>query len=1105
MKKLFLLFLTVISITLCASAQTRTVTGTVHDAQSSEPLVGVSVTAGQGYGAVTDIDGNFSIAVPASAKALTFSYVGFQTQDANIPSNGKMSVYLQPSAEMLDEVIAVAYGESKRSAFTGSAAVVGSATIEKSQSSNVLDALSGRVAGLQLSNASGAPGSGNPTIRVRGFSSVNSGMNEPLIIVDGAPFTGDISTLNNNDIESMTVLKDAASNALYGARGANGVILITTKRAKLGEAQVVVEAKWGANTRATQDYDYITDPGQYYETYYKALYNYANYPTSIGGLGYSNEMANVWANQNMINSTAYGLGYNVYTVPAGQMLIGQNGKLNPNATLGNVVSYRGQEYLLTPDNWMDATYKSSLRQEYNLSVAQGTEKSNFRASIGYLDNEGIIASKTDYKRFTGRLTADIQAKPWLKVGANVNYSHYSLNMMDGDEGASNSTVNVFAAATSIAPIYPLYMRDANGNIMIDQNGLQRFDYGDGANAGLVRPNLGNSNALNQAMLDIAESNGNLLNATGYFEVRFLKDFKFTSNNTVYLRETRSSSVTNPYYGGYADQKGMVGKGHVRQFNQSYQQLLNWSRTFNKVHNVAALAGHEYNIQQAYSLTGNKTNMFDPANTELNNCIIDGSSSSYTTEYNNEGWIFRALYDYDGKYFANASYRRDASSKFHPDHRWGNFWSLGAAWIISKENFMESTRSWLNMLKLKASYGEQGNDNIGNFLYTNTYTLANVNGNAAAVPATMGNENISWEKGGNLNVGVEFGMFNNRLSGSIDGFYRKTTDMLMYFSLPTSFGFMGYYRNVGDMMNAGLELELAAVPVQTREFTWTVNFNMTWYKNKITYLDPETKQGTAWKPNFDKGECSESYGGYSSGSYFYGEGQPMYSYYNQKYAGVDPETGQALYYKSIKWTEQDFKDGKITDENLIGKPTGELATTTNYGEADRFLLGTCLAPVYGGLSTSFEYKGFDLNVNCNYQIGGKVYDSGYANLMNNPYSSGGKGTNIHADILNAWTPDNTTSDIPRFFYGDQYANSNSSRFLTDASYFSIENINFGYTLPASLTRKMFLQKLRVYFACENVWVWSKRQGLDPRQSFTGGNNNTYYAPIRSISGGLSVTF
>lgn len=1105
MKKLFLLFLTVVSIAMCASAQTRTVTGTVYDAQSNDELPGVSVTAGKGYGAVTDVDGKFSIVVPTNTKSLTFSYVGYEPMDVNIPANGKMSVYLNPSAEMLDEVIAVAYGEQKRSAFTGSAAVVGSAAIEKTQSSNVLDALSGRVAGLQLSNASGAPGSGNPTIRVRGFSSINSGMNEPLIIVDGAPFTGDIASLNNNDIESMTVLKDAASNALYGARGANGVILITTKRAKLGEAQVNVEAKWGANSRATQDYNYITDPGQYYEAYYRAIYNYANFPQSMGGLGYNNEMANVFANQNMIDSSTYGLGYNVYTVPAGQMLIGRNGKLNPNATMGRLVDYRGQEFYLTPDNWLDATYKSSLRQEYNVSIAQGTEKSNFRASVGYLSNNGIILSKTDYNRFTGRLSADVQAKPWLKVGANVNYTHYTSHWMDGEEGASNSSANVFAAATQIAPIYPLYMRDGNGQIMKDDNGLTRYDYGAGANAGLKRPILGNSNALDAALLDIAEENGNLFNANGFIEIRFLKDFKFTSNNTVYINENRVSSVTNPFYGSYADMNGIVYKGHTRQFNQNYQQLLNWNHDFNG-HNVGVLAGHEYNKQKGFSLSAQKNNMFDPWNTELNNAITDGSSNSYTTEYNNEGWIFRGMYDYKDTYFANASFRRDASSRFDPKHRWGSFWSLGAAWIISKENFMESSRNWLNMLKIKASYGEQGNDNIPNWLYTNTYSLENVNGSPAAVPATMGNPNISWEKGGNFNAGVEFSMFNNRLSGSLDGFWRKTTDMLMYFSLPSSFGFGGYYRNVGDMTNAGLELELSGIAVQTHDFSWTIDFNLTFYKNRVSYLDPETKVYEIYKPDFANGELGDTYGGYSSGNYFYGEGLPMYTYFTYKYAGIDPETGQSLFYKRDRYTQEDADAGLIPEGKKVGDYNGKLGTTTNYGnEAERFAVGSCLAPVYGGLSTTFEYKGFDLTVNCNYQIGGLVYDSGYANLMGSPYATQGKGTNIHADIMNAWTPENTTTDIPRFFFGDQYSNSNSSRFLTDASYFSIENINFGYTLPGQITRKMYLQKLRFYFACENVWVWSKRQGLDPRQSFTGGNNNTYYAPIRTISGGLSVTF
>lgn len=1094
MKKLFLLLTAVLMTVICALAQTKVVTGTVVSAADDEPLAGATVLpVGGGQGSSTDIDGNFTLTVPAKVNELTVSYVGMVTRKVPV-SSSKMLIKLEDSATNLDEVMVVAYGTAKKSAFTGSATVISNEAIEKTQVTNVLDALAGKVAGLQLSNASGAPGASSPTIRIRGFSSLNAG-NSPLVIVDGTPYTSDINTLNTNDIESMTILKDAASNALYGARGANGVILITTKRAKLGEAKVTVDAKWGANSRATQDYDYIKSPAQYYETYYKSLYNYAvaekdehedadGKMTNFGGLGMTGSEANVWANRNMIDSDTYGLGYNVYTVPNGQMLIGRDGKLNPAATLGRLVNYKGADYFLTPDDWLDAAYKSSLRQEYNVSISQGNDKSNFYASVGYLKNEGIVAAKSDFERFSARLSADVQAKPWLKVGGNISYSRSSMYSMS-DEGESASSGNVFAAATSIAPIYPLYIRDGQGNIMVDQYGNTRYDYGSKDNAGLSRPIFGDSNAMSDAILNTDRSEGYTFTGTGFFEIRFLKDFKFTSNNNVNLEETRYSSTTNPYYGQYASSNGIVSKQHARGVDYTYQQLLNYTHTFKGVHNVSALLGHEYYKTTSYILYASKNNMFDPSNDELATAITEGNSNSYTSEYNNEGWLFRGQYDYDGKYFGSVSFRRDASSRFHPDHRWGNFWSMGAAWIITKEKFMEDI-TWLDMLKLKASYGEQGNDNIGNYLYTNTYNIKNSNGHPAATPATMGNENISWEKNGNFNAGVEFSMFNGRFSGNVEGFYRKTSDMLMYFPLPPSYGYTGYYDNIGNMTNAGVEIELNGTPIKTRDFTWSVNFNLTWYKNRISYL-PEQRKGLTVRTFGDS--LGEEVKGYSSSNYFYGEGQPMYSFYTRKYAGVDPETGKALYYKTVK------------DEN--GVETVE--TTDSYTEGSYYITGSALAPVYGGFSTQFQYRDFDLSVAFNYQIGGKVYDSGYAALMGVPYASANKGSNIHADLLNAWTPENTNTDVPRNYFGDQYANAASDRFLTDASYLSLENINFGYTLPAKITRKAFIEKVRVYLACDNVWVWSKRQGLDPRQSFTGGSNNTYYAPIRTISGGLTVTF
>lgn len=523
----------------------------------------------------------------------------------------------------------VAYGTAKKSSFTGSAAVVNSEDIAKIQTSNAAQALTGKVSGVQLTTASGQPGTTTPTIRIRGISSINAG-NQPLVILDGAPYDGDLNNINTQDIESMTVLKDAASNALYGARGANGVIMITTKKGKSGSARVTLDAKWGSNSRASRDYNYIKDPAQYYETYFKSLQNYL-----INEQSYSPAQAYIIANNEMTGTGDYGLGYNVYTVPEGQYLIGTNGKLNPNATLGRVVDYKGQSYMLTPDNWLEEAYKTSLRQEYNLSVSGGTDKSSFYASVNYLDNEGITVN-SDYSRLTSRLKADFQVNSWLKVGANMAYAHFDSNSL-GQDGSSTSSANIFAQATQVAPIYPLYMRDGNGQIMIDGNGYQRYDYGDGTNGGGKRPFLSGSNAYSANMLDVNNSEGNAINASGFVEVRFLKDFKFTWNSGVNVDETRSTGVTNPYYGQYASSNGIASKAHSRTLSYNHQQLLNYQKTIGN-HNLAIMLGHEYYRNNYYYLYASKSGMFDPSNSELIGAITENGSDSYTTEYNTEGYF-----------------------------------------------------------------------------------------------------------------------------------------------------------------------------------------------------------------------------------------------------------------------------------------------------------------------------------------------------------------------------------------------------------------------------------------------------------------------------------
>ena len=1045
-----------------ALAQTA-VTGTVVSQEDGQPIIGATVrVVGASAGAVTDADGKFSISMPAGHNKLKVTYVGMVDQDVTVKGNS-VRVVLVPDQTNLDEVMVVAYGTAKKSAFTGSAAVVKSDDIAKISSSNAMSALSGKVSGVQINSATGAPGQESFSIRIRGISSINAG-NDPLIIVDGAPYNGDINNLNQNDIASMTVLKDAASAALYGARGANGVVIITTKNGREGTSSITVDAKWGANTRGVEFYNTVESPAGYYEAYYQSL---KNYRTSLGD---DAATAHRWALNNMF-SGGYDLGYNVYTVPEGQDFIGPNGKLNPNATLGRVVNVNGTEYLLYPDSWRDAAYQTGVRQEYNVTATGSNDKGSFYGSAGYLKNEGISIG-SDYERFTGRLKADYQLRSWLKLSGNFNYAHYKANSLADDGG---STVGNVFMVKNMAPIYPLYIRDAAGNILQDsKTGLAMYDWGDGTVTGLTRPTMTGSNPIFANYFDKNQNEGNSLDATGTAEIRFLEDFKFTSANTVMLDETRFTYTNNPYYGQFAANNGSVQKAHVRTWAYNYQQLLNWHHLFDK-HDVEVMLGHEYYRTRYYYLTASKNNVFSVFNDELAGAVNTDTMNSYTTDYNVEGWFGRVQYNYDNKYFGSLSYRRDASSRFHPDHRWGNFWSLGGAWIISKEKWFNAP--WVDELKFKASYGEQGNDNIGSYLYTDTYSIVPSGGGAGVKPSsTKGNETITWEKNGNFNTGFEFSFFRGRLACSIEYFYRRTSDMLAFFALPASSGWSGYYDNVGNMQNMGAEVELDGTLIRTKDFEWGLNLNFTAYKNEITSIADKNKTQTV--------EGSE---GYASGSYFYGEGESLYTFYMPKYAGVD-ENGKSMFYK----------DKLDENGNIIGRET-----TTTPGEATYYLCGTALPWAYGGFGTRFSYKGFDLAVDFNYQLGGQIYDSDYAGMMG--ITSSGRGSAIHADLLNSWTEENPNTNIPKLIIDDISTTTTSDRFLIGASYLSLQNLNFGYTFPTKMTSKVGIGKLRVYLTATNLWLWSKRQGLDPRQSITGGASSAYYSAMRTISGGISVTF
>ena len=1101
MKKRLTLFMT--SLLLCvgsALAQTK-VSGTVFSQEDGQPIIGAAVkVVGTQTGALTDVNGKFSVPLPTGKTELEITYLGFEGK--TVKAKNGMRIFLKADAKSLDEVIVVAFGTAKKSAFTGSAKAVGSDDIKLTQTTSVTGALAGNVAGVQLTQSSGSP-SGSPTIRIRGFGSLNAG-NDPLIIVDGAPYSGDMANINPADVESMTVLKDAASNALYGARGANGVVMITTKKAKSGDAVVTFDAKYGWNTKALQQYDIITSPAAYYEKHYDAVYNYY--------LNQGMDANSAWqaANAGLFGEQAGGgLGYNIWNYPQGQMLIGQNGKLNPNATIGRVEG----DYLIKPDDWEDVGIRTGHRQEYNVSIAGSTDKSNTYISLGYLKNEGIT-EKSDMQRFTARLKADYQAKKWLKVGTNMSYARFDHNSL-GNNGSSTSTGNIFAFTQQMAPIYPAYIYNADGSIKIDSNGIQMMDYGNGTNAGHDRPFIQDANPIQDVRLNTRNFEGNAFAGHAFADFTFYPGLVLTLNGTINLDETRGTYVYNGFYGQFDSTGGTVEKYHSRDTDYNLQQLLNYTTTIAEKHNLNVMIGHEYFDRRYYEVGAQKNKMFSSDNKELSGAAVDGQGAwSLKARYNNEGYFGRVQYDYDTKYFFSGSLRRDASSRFHPDHRWGTFWSAGAAWLMNKEKFMENVK-WIDELKAKFSIGSQGNDNIvadGDYLnsyrYTDVFRIINSGGNVSTSFNQKGTKDITWETNTNINAGFEFQLF-KKLSGSIEYFYRKTTDMLYSFAVAPSNGYASYYDNVGDLYNTGFELELNYNILKTKNINWDVRLNVSTLKNRISKLDNDKKTNVVFDAD------GKAYEGYNSGNFYISEGTSMYSWYMKDYAGVDQETGKPLWYKNVYEQDADGNDiwydrnGKIlenqNEDEFSRRKVVKRVTTDTYSEADYYVVNkTTIAPVFGGFGTSLQAYGFDFAINFTYQLGGKQYDSTYAQFMAPP-TTANAGYNFHKDVLQSWTSTNPSTSIPRWQFADQYSSSMSTRFLTDASYLNIQNINLGYTFPAKWTKAALINNLRLYVSAENVFYWSKRKGFDPRQSYSETANATRYSPIRTISAGISATF
>ncbi|MDR2585375.1 MAG: SusC/RagA family TonB-linked outer membrane protein [Prevotellaceae bacterium] len=1048
--------------------QTIQVRGIVTDASDNAPLSGVFVLVKGTNTATSSLnDGSYVITAPANA-TLVFSFIGMNDVEVQVNGRTDIAVRMEPDETRLDEVIVVAFGTATKKAFTGSATVLSSDDITKHVSTNIANVLVGSVPGVQMRGSSGAPGAGSGSINIRGINSMYAGT-DPLVIVDGAPYSASLSNIPQSDIESVTVLKDAASAALYGARGGAGVIIVTTKKGQAGKTTINADVRYGVNSRVVQEYETIKDPAAYYEAYYSQLYNFYKYGQKL-----DETMANINANTKMIND----LGYNVYNVPQGQVLVGTNGKLNPNATLGRRYFYGGTEFYLQPDDWNKLAYKSALRQEYNVNLTGATDRSSFYSSIGYL-NEGGIIDNANYDRLSARLKADYQVKSWLKVGGNVGYVHTNTESNPNMDTALGST-NLMYYTTMIAPIYPVYIRviDEFGNVVIkkDVNGNDAYDYGVAStNYGLQRAFLQTGNPIGSNRYNKVNSIGDQMNASFTADISITKNLKAYVISTAILGLTNFSDYENPFYGPKVGINGSLDKRTTTGFRTNNTQTLTYFKDFG-MHNINVMVGHDYYKESTKFLQTLAQGGFSPEIPEVNAFAKVTDGASYTSGYNVEGFLGSLQYNFTEKYFASLSFRRDASSRFLKEHRWGNFWAFGGAWLASREEFLRAL-TWIDMLKVKASIGQQGKDDIGNWGYTDLYSLS-ASSETTMSPSfnRIGNPDITWETTTNFNVGVEFSFFKERFAGSIEFYNKKISDLLFWLSVPESAGTRGYYGNIGDFSNTGIELSLAGAIVRTKNIDWRVMVNMTQNTDKILSL-PESK--------------ITDNGGFVEGSRWLKVGGSFYNAFYRKYAGVN-ENGLATF-----WVDENVK-------NASNKPGTEYSyTTTIFSEASYYELGSLTPKVFGGFGTTLRVFDFDLSLTFDYQVGGKVFDTRYQRLMKPSETASDAGNNIHVDYIKSWSPTNTTSNIPRWQHGDQYAASGSDRFLTDASYLNFQSFTIGYTLPKNLING--ISRLRIYAAGENLTFWSARQGFDPRHSFTSNTYVAVYSPVRNFSGGIQLTF
>ena len=989
-----------------------------------------------------------------------------QTQEVLIKPNVK--VFMKADAEMLDEVIVVAYGTAKKESLTGSISVVDSKKIEKRITTSVTGALEGSAPGVQVNNTYGEPGKA-PSIRIRGFGTLVSGASDPLFIVDGVPFDGNIAELNSNDIESMSILKDAASAALYGNRAANGVVLITTKSGRGSDKpSITLQINQGIYNRGISEYERL-GADQWMEASWKAMKNYA----MTGSLGLGESDAAAYATKNIITGYAR---RNIYDA-ADDALFDANGNL-----IANKLS--GYDDL----DWAKDIERNGYRQEYNLSASSSGDKLSVYSSVGYLNEKGYVIA-SGYERFSGRVNSTYTPNKWIKAGLNLSGSTTKRDYNDNATGEYYA--NPFYITRYMAPVYPLFMHNADGSYALDELGNKQYD--------VTSSYLSNRNIAYELRNNKEESRRNVLGGQAFVTVNLPYDFSVTVKGDLNNSTSNNTKYDNPKIGDGATNNGRLTSYAYQYTNYTMQQLINWKHSYKNMHNVDVMLGHEnYSWERKYT-SGMNTGMAVDGNLTMGNFLTNSFFNGSDDEYKTESYLARARYNYDERYFAEASFRRDGSSRFHPDNRWGNFFSVGASWNIKREAFMQDI-DWIDHLKFRASYGEVGNDaGVNYYGYMALYTIDKNGGEAALLKKSLSAPDIKWETTQTLDFALEGRLF-DRLNFQIGYFDKRSKDLLFEVRLPLSAGSYPWvdtdngapmnltqYKNIGTVSNRGVEIALDADAINTRDWKWNIGLDATFLKNKVVKL-PDGKDILRDMQN-------------------YSEGHSIYEFYTYHFAGVDQMTGQSLY-----TIDPEKKEDAAANNALTTIDGTDYTTITTYGKRD--WAGSALPKVYGSIHSAVSWKDLSLNILFTYGLGGKVYDGSYHSLMSTSAMSSGSA--LHKDALKSWdgVPEGMTetsanridpNGVPALdFNRSTDNNATSDRWLTSASYLVFKNLNLSYSLPKSWMNRWGISGLTLTAGIENLFTVTARKGLNPQFSFNGTSDDTYVT-ARVYNLGLTVKF